>query len=899
MKIFFSTLFDQQTYPENIFLQNSVAIGNRHMGPLALLDFLELHLGLPGSCASKMERIFNYRKNLLHNSKGTFYEKSIKTNDLEVAIKLLTWRDELKIAGWDFKTDKTTPARLQHLANAEKPGIGDHNPERFCRIIEALNDMPKLPLVEIILHEPPDLLPSHLTQLFALLSAAGINIIHHETTVQETLASDLDNLRSFVLDKNSSKEKSGLKGDGSIQILRFGDLLSGGKGLAALLAEDYFKPVVINEPVDVSLSLSLMENGLPSTGQAMQSVSHPDLQLLAILPVWLWKPYNPQQVLDFFLSPLNIFPRGLSARWIDLFSENPGIHLNDWLEQIDEYVTITNSERDNGKHKERLDFILNTAEERSKKISIEKIAAYYNFFYSIFNKRCAVTTDEPIRTRLQRLCNAFKQMIDVIRLAPGEELDAHGLQKLLELVLQPISIVPFEKQAGSVHEIPGAGLLAGDCDDLLWFGFTANNNSGTLWDEWTTEESAWLQEKKILVDTAVIKAKRDFWFLTQWLRFVKKRLILVIPSVVNGEPAQAHPFHPFLNACFESLHPVTINVERPDEMHLLNTKQKLTEKITIHPIPAFPGYWKIETGLLTKREKEESFSSLEKLMKYPYRWVLEYKAKLYRGNTPCLPANFTFYGTLSHKIFQELLLMPGILKMGHNELKKIYSDTTEKFINQKGLLLYTQGEEGVLKTFREYLFEKFLILIKHLKDNNWQVEGCEIVASGTIGQEAVGGRCDLLLKRIKNKMAEKAIVDLKYSGRNKHRKLMEDGEDLQLAIYSKIFHPLANYCPTSYFVITEGLLFTTCKDAFNTGIILRQGSNYVNTYSNVLNKIDSTIKFRRKEFSEGKIEVGENVSIDELDIFNLDKNSYIVPKQESSVKCRSDYNDYVTFIDTE
>lgn len=286
-------------------------------------------------------------------------------------------------------------------------------------------------------------------------------------------------------------------------------------------------------------------------------------------------------------------------------------------------------------------------------------------------------------------------------------------------------------------------------------------------------------------------------------------------------------------------------------------------------------------------------------MKYPYRWLLSYNAKLYRGKTLALPADFMFYGTLSHRIFQELLLTPGILKMSENQLRKTYGTTAQKCIDQKGLLLYVQGEEGNLKIFREYLFEKFKILVDHLKGNNWEVEGCEVTASGKIGKEAVGGKCDLLLRRIKNNTLEKAIVDLKYSGKSKYRKLMEDGEDLQLAIYSKLFHPVADYCPTSYFIITEGLLYTTCKDAFSKGFILRRDINYVDTYSSVLERIENTIVFRMKELKEGAVEVGENIATADLEIFSKSEASYIIPRKEKGTKCRSEYNDYVTFIDTE
>lgn len=898
MKIFFSTLFDKTTYPQNIFLQDGVAIGTSHMGPMALIDFLELHLGLPNSCTNDIERIFNYRKNLHKKAKESFYEKSLATNDLEVATKLLQWRDELKTAGWDFKDDKNCPSRLKDIANVEG-NIGVGIAERFRIIINVLNAKPWLPITEIIVHEPLDLLPAHISNLFLLLTNSGVSIKYRETDTIRSSNSDLDTLQSFVLN-NNSQAKTKVKADGSVQVLRFNNLLSAGKGLSALIANDPgFKPVIINESSNISLALSLRENGEPSTGQSMQSASHTDLQLLAIIPVWLWKPYNPQQVLDFFLSPLNIFSKGLSARWLDLFTENPGVSFDAWIKELDEFTQKYHAEKDKEKYTDRLNFILNIGKDHDELIAVETVIDYYNYFYQNFNARCALTQEEELRSRLQRLCNSFKEFIDVLKITPEKELNLFDLQKLLQLILKPVSIKPFEKEAGSLDEISAPGLLAGNCDDVLWMGFSSTQTAGTLWNEWTPEELQWLKEKNVFIDTAEHRAKKDAWFLTQWLRFVKKRLILVVPAVVEGEAAQPHPFQPFLQACFSELHNITINVERPDEMSLIGNKKSFTESIKTDLIPQFPVYWQVRGNLFTQRE-EESFSSLENLMKYPYRWVMSYQAKLYRGRTLALPNNFMFYGTLSHKIFQHLLVMPEVLTMKGKELQKLYSETTEKFIEQKGLILNIQGEEGNLKIFHEYLFSKFFTLLRHVKENNWTVEGCEIKRSGNIGAEKVGGSCDLLLTRMKNNKTETAVVDLKFAAQSKYRKLMEDGEDLQLAIYSRIFHPTARTCPTSYFIITEGLLFTTCRDAFTNGIILRQDADYIDTYTSVLQKIEKTIHYRRKELDSGHIEVGENVGIDELEIFSPDmKDSFIIPKQEKKVKCLSTYNDYVTFIDTE
>ena len=75
--------------------------------------------------------------------------------------------------------------------------------------------------------------------------------------------------------------------------------------------------------------------------------------------------------------------------------------------------------------------------------------------------------------------------------------------------------------------------------------------------------------------------------------------------------------------------------------------------------------------------------------------------------------------------------------------------------------------------------------------------------------------------------------------------------------------------------------------------------NYIDTYKDILERIENTIQFRRKELKAGTIEVGENIPTSDLEIFSKSEDSYIIPKKEKDTKCRSEYNDYVTFIDTE
>src|SRR6266705_1993334 len=120
---------------------------------------------------------------------------------------------------------------------------------------------------------------------------------------------------------------------------------------------------------------------------------------------------NPHHVLDFFLSPLNIFSKGLSARWLDLFTENPGVSFDEWIQELDEFTKKYHSEKDKEKYTERLNFILNIGKDHDEMIDVETVADYYNYFYQNFNARCALTKEELLKQRLQRLCNSFKEFI--------------------------------------------------------------------------------------------------------------------------------------------------------------------------------------------------------------------------------------------------------------------------------------------------------------------------------------------------------------------------------------------------------------------------------------------------------------------------------------------------------
>ena len=77
------------------------AAGEVVVGPAGLLGLLEQHWGLQRREASQAVRIGQYVECLASSIAGNqFYAKSFEADPWETARTLLSWRDELVLAGW-------------------------------------------------------------------------------------------------------------------------------------------------------------------------------------------------------------------------------------------------------------------------------------------------------------------------------------------------------------------------------------------------------------------------------------------------------------------------------------------------------------------------------------------------------------------------------------------------------------------------------------------------------------------------------------------------------------------------------------------------------------------------------------------------------------------------------
>jgi hypothetical protein len=182
MIVYFGLALDESVFPLPDGTQGNV----QYLGPRGLLHTLESHLGLIGHDNNiDYLRTAQYRQALssyLAEHPTAFFASSFGADQMATAGELLSRRDELLLAGWNFQSSKEIPERLACLAAIEAElqegqpvrlsmGIAD----RWQAVLQMVRKR-RQPVQQLHLVEPWELLPPHLRALFSLFREQGVSI---------------------------------------------------------------------------------------------------------------------------------------------------------------------------------------------------------------------------------------------------------------------------------------------------------------------------------------------------------------------------------------------------------------------------------------------------------------------------------------------------------------------------------------------------------------------------------------------------------------------------------------------------------------------------------------------------------------------------------------------------
>lgn len=841
-------------------------VGVAYFGPRQLLAWLEEQLGLvlPSQDVDHL-RIEQYRQALKHylgQQADAFFAASFIADDLGTASALLSRRDELLQAGWDFEATVNTPPRLQVLATVESYwGQVDLSFRLYAgetdRLVNILAQAKRIPafLTTLQLCDPVHFFPPIWQRIFSACQIAGLKILDPPELPALRMDSDLSRWQAFLRKETSDKPK--LEGDGSLLVLRAFRETHLAAFVAKLLQQNLtLQPAILLPKGDRTLDNALVLEGLPSLGVPSASLARPSLQVLKLAPVFLWDPIDPYKIMEFVSLAIKPLEDGLAQRIAAFLANTPGLFSNRWKGMVEGYLDGELVERLKRNNKTTVEqvrkeyhfwFSRKRADSRTGKVSKQDVKSMYAYL----QQWAADLNKEEEMPTLLVLSAQARKIVELLDALPEEELSYLELERIVRTIYEPAPLQVRSAQAGHLPIAHQPAAITGSVEELLWWDFFARDPD-YFFSRWYPDELRFFKTQNLRIEGPNEQNERLVAQRKRPVLWVQNRLLLCQPDYCDGTPVQAHPLLGDLEAAFgDELDAITIQVDEQKmgtawlQGFQLPNMETEAAKALARPKP----FLDVKTDLLPR--EEETPTSLEQLLYYPYQWVLRHHIQLRQSSILGVVQDNRLLGNLAHRLL-EILLEKEWKKWTKTELENWVAQEIPSLLEKEGATLLLYGREPERIAFIKHMKYAAWSLVTLLRQNNWEVLGTEEELSGDIDALRLKGRADLVLRR----GDERAIVDLKWRGIGRYTNVLSSEEDIQLALYARLLPPAEQWAHTAYYIIDKGRMLVRNTKAFKEAQAVQQEEvAHEDIYEQMLERVLSTYQWRQKQLANGQVEI--------------------------------------------
>lgn len=901
MIIQFGLSLDDITFP----LPTSTTGGYTTLGPKNLLYTLESHMGLSGHPNDNdYLRIEQYRQALLaylQEENETFYLSSFAADQFATAAELLSRRDELLLAGWDFKGQDKMPGRLHTLGaieqllkgkNAEYPALtlASGYADRWHAVLQQIDQLHH-PIQTVRLTEPMRLLPYYLQRFFQQLSEQKIPI----EDVEEAYSfeqSDLGRFQQRLI--KASKEKIELEGDGSLLIIKGKRDTDVATKLAKLLAKNpTLRPLCLIPDKSRILDDAIIQEGLPSMGILSASLARPTLQVLKLVTVFLWEPIDPYKILEFVSLSIKPLHDDLAKAIANYMAQYPGLGSKGWNDMINRFFdqlerrTVYDTQLKPQAIREEFDFWFKRSRYNANQV-VPK-----DDVIGIFDRlhKWAHNTFEETGNQNQSLIvlgEQAKRIVALLTTLPETHLNYLELERIVKTIYEPAPVEVQPTACGHLSYIHQPAALTAPVNDLLWWNFT-QHEPDHFFSRWYVDERSFLGEQKVLLVGPQEENAVMLWQRKNPILKVKERLILVIPELVEGSVAHAHPLFGDLAATFTDLASICWSVDEDEPEILLDRffQRPQMVQITARALGRPAPFITLGENYRLEQREQESLTSLEDLFYYPYQWVFKHKIKLRKSTILSVVKENTLMGNLAHRFF-EILFEEDILNWNKEQVEAWIDKEAEPLLQKEGAIFLLYGREPEKVAFIKKVKYAAWNLIYLIQENGWEVAATEDRLEGTFEAIKVRGRADLVLKRGE----ERAIVDLKWRGAVRRERMIKNEEDLQLVLYANLIPSPSKWAHTAYYVMDRARLIARNTMAFQEINPVSPGADHEAINQHIYDNMTRTFQWRIQQIQNGKIEVRcEQTSADLEEEYGADLMPLLEMKNQDAP-----FDDYRTLI---
>ncbi|MEK7995228.1 MAG: PD-(D/E)XK nuclease family protein [Planctomycetota bacterium] len=836
MHVTFGLFLDarQGSSPTNFF--NTPVVGR-----LGFLSLLETYLGLSAPEASTAKRVAIYSGLLrAHDNNSRFYSESLKADSIGTAARLLAWRDEWRLGGWDGLANPEYPPRIQELAAIDKAAVETLPPgeaERLQIVLRVLGASGPGPIKSVYLVDPPADFPLLWREVLERLPAVEVRLPGPQGEGQLRAVQE----QALAVLAGQPGGDLAAPADGSLVLVHALSATTAEHWLSAQHSHEPGDRLVLAEDTGESLDVSLSATGGVNCGFERPSQLRPALQALPLALELCWSPLDVKRLLDFLTHPVGPFSRSARGRLARAVANQPGIGGEAWNAAKAKLTTGDDA-------KELADEIVFWLESdrcpRTDGVPVDVLIARVDRMKESMRRRLSgEPADVATFTPAYRQCTAVLEALN--------ELAKQGLTTVLPRQIEQLvahatpagaTIPTAVAQVGCMRSASTPAACIEPAEEVVWWMPSTPALPSPL--PWSAAEVAALTQ----LGVQLRDPSRELVSLAaQWLRpllAARKRFVLVCPP----PSAEVHPIRQLLKRMLPAIESRAFDLDVAIGSTLVGTTAVV---LTPQPLPTPPRLVQLPKPVQLA-DSPQSFTTLNELFNDPALFVLKRVAGLEPTTILKVEEDNRLLGVLAHRVFEKLFANADALAWSNEKAVDWFRAEADSLLRTEGAVLLMQGAGVSQQHFRKVCEDAIRSLLNHLRSAGATQVRTEAEFSGTIGAVPLVGKIDLLVELSDKRQV---ALDMKWRGDTYYSGVLRSGEHLQLALYSSLIEQTAGTAPAGlgYFILESAALYITSANIFPNAQVRRPPDGV--TVATLLGRAEATWAWRKGQLDAGVVDV--------------------------------------------
>ncbi len=835
MHVTFSLYADGGTWPEHGGA-GSASFGAPVVGPAGLVSLLETELGLGGPPSSVLDRVVAWQAKLeAADGRERFWTRSLAADAWATSRLLLSWRDELIMAGWRPDTGSSEP-RLADLAAAETagaplpPGLAD----RLIAVESRMGALRSLRSVTTV--DRIDDLPAPWRRLLHRLKDAGVDVTESPPNPAADEATSLGQMQRWLAAGGTpnAKQDNTILWTRSTSTPHAAEVL--GQWLAAAPADTSI--VLIAPGGDThALDLALRQRGLPRFGASATSAYRGSLQVLLLAFQLAWRPMDVRALLELLTLPNSPVPGRVGGRLARVLESTPGVGGAPWREAWaaieDAELERAQDEADPEAHvRERMArwraWVEPAQADPADGIALPDAVAVCDRVASWATRRAAGSSD-PLYRSTARL--ALEVRAAFVRLG-HERLPKAWVDRVVDQALADGDRDPQARAEAAPRRqvVAHPGAIWGPADVVVWWDFRDGGERPPR-SPWSAAEREALRAAGCLIDPPAVAARAASVAWERAVMNARKQLVFVSSGLDADADEARHPLAFRLAPALDRLGR-TLRLEEALERPVFELGGVPLERVAVtpHPLPTPAPWWPTPLGYQARvAERTESATSLESLLACPMQWALGHVARLRAGRVRSIPEPEQLFGNLAHALAADVFT-PGEPPTPA-AAQALVAAKFETYVDELAVPL-RYDEHAVEFVQARRLLPLAIGAVAGMLGEN----GLRVVATERAFEAAppdgppLRGYVDLLAEDDEGPV----VVDLKWAYTPKYRtEELKEGRAVQLAVYGAATAASEDAAPRAGYYLLKHRRFLTTPDSGLRGSVVGGAPDLATTWDGV------------------------------------------------------------------